>query len=398
MPDGDEIIEVPWNSEAWECAIRQRTDIGRIGGEGDWVLYTPGRLLVDAAAAQDPRVQEELRSRVAMRADEPAAETARRLGLTLFTAPDDRLVDASRAIRALIPGSASLDHVWLPGPNSVHGDDLPLPAGDPGDIPGPIASAGSAQTIYVLDTGIAPGISFAVEAGAADAEIPDEDQDEHRDHAAGHGTHVAGLIARTAPGSRIVVRRLLTSPVGMASELDTAQAILDAGEAGASLINCSFGGTTLFDAPPLTTERALAALPPGTVVVAAAGNNGSERPHWPAASKRVIAVGSVARDDSGDWKRTDFSNFGHWVDCCAPGVAIASTFLCWQGAAADPVFEGHATWSGTSFSCPQVTAAIAALAARDEIEPSLAAYLLVDDPKRDRIGSIGTLVEPDKLP
>jgi subtilisin family serine protease len=401
MIDGDDSIEVPWNSEGWERAILQRRDIGRFGRDaGDRVLYTPGRLLVHSEAVKHDGVREVLARRAADPCQEEAAEVADRLGLTLFTVPDDHLVAAVASIRAAVPGAASLDHVWLPGPNRVHGDDLPVPADDPNDIPSRDAAAGKGLTIAVLDTGIAPKVPFGVEAGAGDGEIPDEDGDRLRDFAAGHGTHVAGIIARSVPGARILARRLLTSPVGMASELDTAAAIIAAGKEGADIINCSFGGTTLFDSPPLATEHALASLAPGTVVVAAAGNSGDDRPHWPAACKGVIAVGAVGRREEGTpWLRADFSNRGWWVDCCAPGVSVASTFLSTAGELDDnPAFTGYASWSGTSFSCPQVVAAIAALATRDAIEPSLAAYRLINDPARPRIASIGTLVDPADLP
>jgi subtilisin family serine protease len=394
MSEGDDIIEVKWNSEAWERAILERTDLGRFGDRGDLVLFTPRTLLVDSGAAQDDGVQRQLLRRNARRSDQLAAQTAESLGLTLFTIPDDQLLDAVQDIRRLVPGSASLDHVWLPGPNSVHGDDLPAPSENPGDIPG-ASSAGTALAIHVLDTGIAPDVPFAVESGPADAEVPDEDEDDNRDHAAGHGTHVAGIVARTAPAARIVARRLMKTPVGMASELETARALAEAGRKGANIINCSFGGHTLFDAPPLATERALAQLPRGTVVVASAGNSGTERPNWPAASKRVVAVGSVARDErSGEWKQTDFSNHGYWVDCCAPGVAIDSTFLHWDGGDDEPVFDGFAAWTGTSFSSPAVAAAIARYATDNGVEPSLAAWHVVHDPSLPRIGTVGTLVDP----
>jgi subtilisin family serine protease len=398
MIDGeDEPIEVPWNSKDWEQAIFQRRDIAIIGRDRENVLYTPSRLVVDTRAAEDRRVSAELERRSAKPCREPAAEVARRLGLTLLTISDEEIVDAVRAIRRLAPGQASLDHIWLPGPNRVHGDDLPVPT-DPVEIPGPDPSAGKGLSIFVLDTGIAPKVPFAVDARPEDAEIPDEDGDNLRDFAAGHGTHISGLVARTAPAARIAPRRLLTSPVGMASELDTAAAILAAGADGADIINCSFGGTTLFDAPPLVTERALGSLKPGTVVVAAAGNSGEERPHYPAAFKHVIAVGSVARVRGGPWQRADFSNHGPWVDCCAPGASVPSTFLDTDGLADNPPFRGWATWSGTSFSAPQVAAAIAALATREGISPSLAAWRLVQDPARPRVGSVGTLVDPDDLP
>jgi subtilisin family serine protease len=401
MTDGDDdIIEVPWDNTAWERAILARRDIGRLGDRGD-VLYTPGRLLVDSAAAKDKRVMKELRRRKARISEEEAGKVVSPLGLTLYTIPDDQLVGAVRAIRDIVPGAASLDHVWLPSPQRGHGGDPPVPTGDPGAIPGADLSVGKGLTIFVLDTGIAGRTPIKVQSrpGGLDAEVPDEDGDKLRDHAAGHGTHVAGLIARTAPGAQIVARRLLKTPVGMTTEIESAQAIVDAGKAGAHLINGSFGGATLFDAPPLVTERALATLAPGTVVVASAGNNGSERPSWPAACKGVVAVAAVgAREPGSAWLRTDFTNYGRWVDCCAPGVAVASTFLVTRGLADKPPFKGFAKWSGTSFACPQVTAAIAALATRDGIDPALAVYRLVHDPARPRIPRIGALVDPDKLP
>jgi subtilisin family serine protease len=398
MSDGyynDPILEVPWNSDGWDCAIRDRRDIGMFGR----VLYTPSRLLVDSAAAAREDVRAALNRVKAESSRCPAAATANRLGLTLFTAPDHTLIDTVRRIRDCAPGSASLEYVWVPGGNRIHGDDEPEPTG-PLDFTARSA-AGAGLTIFVLDTGIAPSVPFNIDQAdirPVDTEVPDEDADHVRDYAAGHGTHVAGLVARAAPGARIVPRRMMLTPVGMASELDSAQAILDAGAGGADLINCSWGGTTLDDAPPLATARAIEQLPAGTIVVAAAGNSFVPQPTWPAACNGVIAVGAVGEDSSGNWLRTDFSNYGPWVDCCAPGVDVASTFLTWTDGDGDPVFEGFATWTGTSMSCPQVTGAIAALATRDAITPSAAAYRLVFDPARTKIGPVGTLVVPTQLP
>jgi subtilisin family serine protease len=394
----DEILDVPWNSEAWDCAVQDRPDIGMFGR----VLYTPSRLVVDTAAVAASKETRRVLERIGARESSCAeVKMARRLGLTIFTAPDNELIDAVRRIRSCVPGAASLQHVWLPGGNRIHGDDLPEPADDPQNIPGD-GEAGAGLTIFVLDTGIAPSVPFEIDPadiGPDDLEQTDEDGNDVRDYAAGHGTHVAGLIARTAPRARIVPRRLLTSPVGMADEFACAQAISQAAADGANLISCSWGGTSLDDAPPLATARAIEQLPPGTVVVAAAGNSFSEQLTWPAACNGVIAVGSVGQDTAGNWARTNFSNYGPWVDCCAPGVAVASTFIAWsEDDGAPPEFTGFATWSGTSMSTPQVTAAIAALATRDAISPSEAAYRLVFDPARRKIGPVGTLVVPTELP
>ncbi len=68
-----------------------------------------------------------------------------------------------------------------------------------------------------------------------------------------------------------------------------------------------------------------------------------------------------------------FSNWGHWVRACAPGVDVASTFWIFDGkterrggADADR-YEGWALWSGTSFAAPIVAAALAR-----EIQPLVA--------------------------
>ena len=78
----------------------------------------------------------------------------------------------------------------------------------------------------------------------------------------------------------------------------------------------------------------------GGVVFFAAGNdaipNGA-----PAEYENVIAVGSV----SSDGRKSSFSNYGDWVDICAPGSAILSTYPGNQ----------YETIGGTSMACPHVS-------------------------------------------
>jgi len=137
------------------------------------------------------------------------------------------------------------------------------------------------------------------------------------------------------------------------------------------VIVMSLGAYTLDDEPPpLATAIADLVDSTTTLVVAAAGNAGSCRRYWPAALPDVVAVGAL---DSGG--RAWFSNFGGWVDACAPGVDVRSTFY---GTDAEPVrepvgnpddglfneFKGWALWSGTSFAAPKVAAVIAGEASR----------------------------------
>src|SRR5690606_12167940 len=108
------------------------------------------------------------------------------------------------------------------------------------------------------------------------------------------------------------------------------------------------------DQPPPAIGAVLRKLvDAGTVVVASAGNEGWCRPTWPAAFPHVIGVAALSCSTP-----AGFSNHGRWVDACAPGVDVHSTFVFHDGpATGDPDldrYQGWATWSGTSFAAPKV--------------------------------------------
>ncbi len=84
----------------------------------------------------------------------------------------------------------------------------------------------------------------------------------------------------------------------------------------------------------------------GGLVVFAAGNDGIAN-GVPASYEPVIAVGSVG--SSG--RLSSFSNYGSWVDICAPGENICSCV-------AD---GGYDRYNGTSMACPHVSGALALL-------------------------------------
>lgn len=392
MNDADDTYPVDWHGEEWDEVIVSNPCIARAGGPGDWFMYRPGRLLVDTAAARDAKVARLLEGADATPARTRQADALARLGLTVYNVADDVLLSLVRDIRANAPQGASLDHVLIAGAQRWGGDDEPLPIADPGTIPGE-GSAGEGVCVAILDTGIAPDVPFAVEHRAADLETPDLDDDERRDKPAGHGTHVAGIIAAVAPGARLIAHRVLGGVAGVASESEVAMALLAVRDA--DLVNCSFSGPTLDDEPPVAIAHALSQLRPETVVVACAGNLDTDRPQWPAAFEAVVAVGAVGRDgDEQPWRRASFSDYGEWVDCAAPGVAIQSTFLHWPPeGGSDPVaFSGFASWSGTSMSCPKVTGAIAALAAREGIGVAAAADQLVNDPAAPHVPQLGPVI------
>lgn len=78
----------------------------------------------------------------------------------------------------------------------------------------------------------------------------------------------------------------------------------------------------------------------GGVVIFAAGNDAIQM-GAPAEYENVIAVGAIASDG----KRASYSNYGSWVDICAPGSGILSTFPGNQ----------YESISGTSMACPHVS-------------------------------------------
>ena len=111
--------------------------------------------------------------------------------------------------------------------------------------------------------------------------------------------------------------RVLNSS-GVGSYSDVAAAIVYAADNGAQVINLSLGGSN----PSSTLENAVNyAISKGVIVVAAAGNNGTEGALYPAAYPDVIAVGSV----DPDLQHSSFSNYGAQIDIWAPGRDILTT-------------------------------------------------------------------------
>lgn len=184
-----------------------------------------------------------------------------------------------------------------------------------------------------------------------------------RGSATEHGTYIASLIFGQ-PGSP--VRGIAPGCTGLVvpvydvddrgllipcSQLDLARAIAQAVDAGADIINVSGGE---FDPAGKANSHLAAALrrceKEGVLVVAAAGNDGCDCVHVPAASPAVLAVGAMGTSG----QILDFSNWGEIYasqGILAPGHAV-------EGAAA-----GGTTFrsSGTSGAAALVSGTIALL-------------------------------------
>jgi subtilisin family serine protease len=182
----------------------------------------------------------------------------------------------------------------------------------------------------------------------------------------GHGTSVAGIIRMVAPATHVHVYRVAV--LGVASEVAVAQAILRAARDGADIINLSLGTPALPEHAPLAIEDALAQLPPRVLVVASAGNHGTFAKAYPAAFDRVVAVGATDLQD----RRLPWSGKGDHVTVSTRGLVVAPYVQDRRVPGRNP----FAAVAGTSFSCPQVSGALAVLLSNG-IAPSQAVDALL---------------------
>lgn len=261
-----------------------------------------------------------------------------------------------------------------------------------------------------------------VPAGHTDPDTDPEDRgdllgplDGELDSHSGHGTFIAGLIRQLCPDANLLAIRVMASD-GIVDEdeliwalavlherlLRTRAGQIDDGHLDVVVLSLGYYHEALLDpasdAPILSSLlRSLGEL--GVIVVAAAGNDATMRPMYPAAFTPypgglrdaetdvvpLVSVGSRNPDAS----VALFSNSGPWVTVWDMGAAVISTFpVTFNGGALssaqlqddyagaprrtidrDGFSGGFGTWSGTSFAAP-------ALAGR-------LAQELIDGPVRD---------------
>jgi hypothetical protein len=190
-----------------------------------------------------------------------------------------------------------------------------------------------------------------------------------------HGTATATLAAAPLngvgflglwPGAR-ALNLPLPSEISCA---DSARQIAEAVRLGAAVINMSYGSSAACRTEYEAIQRAIAR---GVVPVAAAGNEFSQGnpAEFPASLPHVLTVAATGADN----RATFFSNQNSAIDLSAPGEDV----LAGVPAAFDPDGnpDGFATVSGTSFSAPMVSAAVAWVrAARPDLTPDQVAQVV----------------------
>jgi subtilisin family serine protease len=219
------------------------------------------------------------------------------------------------------------------------------------------------------------------------------------DRDSGHGTFIAGIIRQTCPDAKVLAIRVMPSD-GVVDEHQLVIALnkllVRQAQAQAStdpdnvidVMSLSLGyyhedpDDAQYSSVLAGTLHSFAEL--GVTVVAAAGNDHTTTPFFPAgfasrnhgADERadrvpLLSVGALNPNGS----QALYSNSGPWVSCWRPGTNIVSTLPTTFDGSAQSVVKvkgggesvddddftgGFATWSGTSFAAPVVAGEVAA--------------------------------------
>src|SRR5438034_45955 len=184
----------------------------------------------------------------------------------------------------------------------------------------------------------------------------------------GHGTWLAGIVAARTNNllgvAGVAFDHVQIMPVkvldadGLGQDSDIIAGVVWAADNGASVILMAFSNPgfsqSLQDAIDYAWSK-------NVVLVAAAGNDGSNTPTFPAGDKGVMGISATDQNDN----LAATSNYGSSVFLAAPGVNILGTYTD----------QSYVTWSGTSASAAMVAGSAALMRA---VDPTLANGVVVN--------------------
>jgi hypothetical protein len=329
--------------------------------------------------------------------------------------------------------SAGVPYFEGPGTGAPVGGRIPVTwLGRP---PAPVTSkrAGRRPVVAVLDTGLGKhgwlnqgnatlGASVNGQPIGVGDDVPDPEVTGIvlqpglglLDRDSGHGTFIAGIIRQTCPDAKVLAIRVMPSD-GVVEEHQLCIALnkllvrqAQAQAAGdldgvIDVMSLSLGyyhedpDDVRYSSVLAGTLRSFGTL--GVAVVAAAGNDHTTTPFFPAgfASRQegadqpadrvpLVSVGALNPNGS----PALFSNTGDWVSCYRPGANVVSTLpTTFDGSTQPDVITpsggesidrddftgGFGVWSGTSFAAPvlagEIAASLAAHGNLDDVEPDI---------------------------
>lgn len=228
---------------------------------------------------------------------------------------------------------------------------------------------GAGVTVGIVDTGVGPHPDLVCQGDI--------------DNGAGHGSHVAGIIAGrgrprgVAPAASLRSYRVFSQPGSLSANFTIAKAIDQAVQDGCDLINLSLkidnqSNPSGFAIDPVVQAALEDARAVGVLPIAAAGNDDRTAVDFPGRDPMCLAVTALGRRGTFPASvpeeafvaqpfATDplnfvasFSNGGLEVDLTAPGVAVIST-----------VPGGYGVMSGTSMACPAAVGVAARMLGAD---------------------------------
>ncbi len=179
----------------------------------------------------------------------------------------------------------------------------------------------------------------------------------------GHGTFVAGVARCMAPTATVYVNNHFALSGGERESVIIAKLEQLLADQHPDVVNLSAGTYTRKNWVSLGFT-AFNQRKGHVTLVAAAGNDTTDRPFWPAAFSWAVSVGALGADQQ---NRAWFSNYGNWVDVYALGEGLVNAYATGVYTYQEPPkrpaqqnFTGMARWDGTSFSAPLVAGLIAA--------------------------------------